>query len=126
MIAAVEYSRLPPALVVEVDDVVDGQLPGNLARALVADSPILLLDDPTVEEVWINAPDRVFCARDGVSELTSIVLDARQVRDLVERMGGEVTSLGSGGEKRDCAERALVFERSQAYFGSPHADQAYS
>lgn len=45
-----------------------------------------LLDDPRVEEVWINAPDRVFCARDGVSELTSIVLDARQVRDLVERM----------------------------------------
>lgn len=27
-----------------------------------------LLDDPTVEELWINAPDAIFVARDGVSE----------------------------------------------------------
>ena len=26
------------------------------------------LDDPSVEELWINAPDAVFVARDGVSE----------------------------------------------------------
>jgi pilus assembly protein CpaF len=45
-----------------------------------------LLDDPTVEEIWINAPDRVFIARAGVSERTAIVLTAGQVRDLVERM----------------------------------------
>ena len=45
-----------------------------------------LFDDPRVEEIWVNAPDRIFCARNGVSELTTIVLDARQVRDLVERM----------------------------------------
>jgi pilus assembly protein CpaF len=43
-------------------------------------------DDPTVEEVWINAPGRVFVARGGRSELTTVVLDAGQVRDLVERM----------------------------------------
>lgn len=45
-----------------------------------------LLDDPTVEEVWINAPGRVFAARDGRSELTTVVLDDAQVRALVERM----------------------------------------
>lgn len=45
-----------------------------------------LLDDPSVEEVWINAPDRVFVARNGVSERTSVVLTPGQVRDLVERM----------------------------------------
>lgn len=45
-----------------------------------------LFDDARVEEVWINAPGRVFVARDGVSELTTVVLDAQQVRDLVERM----------------------------------------
>ena len=45
-----------------------------------------LLDDPEVEEIWINAPDRVFVARHGRSELTSIVLTATGVRDLVERM----------------------------------------
>ncbi len=45
-----------------------------------------LFDDPRVEEIWINAPGRVFVARDGRSELTTVVLDAQQVRDLVERM----------------------------------------
>jgi pilus assembly protein CpaF len=44
------------------------------------------LDDPSIEEVWINAPDRVFVARDGVPELTTTVLTDREVRDLVERM----------------------------------------
>jgi len=44
------------------------------------------LDDPTVEEVWINEPGRVFVARRGVSELTNTILDADAVRDLVERM----------------------------------------
>src|SRR5215207_5337624 len=43
-------------------------------------------DDPTVEEIWINAPTRVFVARDGVSELTTLVLSDREVRELVERM----------------------------------------
>ena len=43
-------------------------------------------DDPTVEEIWINGPDRVFIARDGVPELTSLELTDREVRDLVERM----------------------------------------
>ncbi|TFB57371.1 CpaF family protein [Cryobacterium sp. TMT2-17-1] len=44
------------------------------------------LDDPGIEEIWINAPSRVFVARDGVPELTTMVLTAREVRDLVERM----------------------------------------
>lgn len=44
------------------------------------------LDDPTVEELWINAPDRVFVARGGVSERTPLVLSSSDVRDLVERM----------------------------------------
>ena len=44
------------------------------------------LDDPTVEELWINEPGRVFVARGGVSELTTTILGDEQVRDLVERM----------------------------------------
>ncbi|MDL9980921.1 CpaF family protein [Microbacterium sp. ASV49] len=44
------------------------------------------LDDPTVEEVWINAPDRVFIARDGVPERVPLRLTDAAVRDLVERM----------------------------------------
>ena len=44
------------------------------------------LDDPTVEEVWINDPGKVFVARGGRTELTTTILDAQQVADLVERM----------------------------------------
>jgi pilus assembly protein CpaF len=43
-------------------------------------------DDPQVEEVWINEPGRVFVARAGRSELTTVVLRETDVRDLVERM----------------------------------------
>ena len=45
-----------------------------------------LLDDPTVEEIWINEPSRVFIARHGRSELTTVILDADEVAELVERM----------------------------------------
>lgn len=44
------------------------------------------LDDPLVEEIWINGPAQVFVARGGVSELTTTILSAEAVRDLVERM----------------------------------------
>lgn len=44
------------------------------------------LDDPSVEEVWINEPAKVFVARGGAPELTPLVLSAREVEDLVERM----------------------------------------
>jgi pilus assembly protein CpaF len=45
-----------------------------------------LLDDDTIEEIWINDPGRVFVARRGRSELTTVILSADQVADLVERM----------------------------------------
>lgn len=44
------------------------------------------LDDPAVEEIWINEPSRVFIARDGIAELTNTLLTADEVKDLVERM----------------------------------------
>jgi pilus assembly protein CpaF len=44
------------------------------------------LDDPEVEELWINAPDRIFAARDGIPERIPLALTETQVRDLVERM----------------------------------------
>jgi pilus assembly protein CpaF len=53
------------------------------------------LDDPDVEEIWINAPAQVFVARRGVSELTTTLLTAAQVRELVERM------LSSSGRRLD-------------------------
>ncbi|MHB8340523.1 MAG: CpaF family protein [Mycobacteriales bacterium] len=43
-------------------------------------------DDRSIEEIWINEPGRVFVARGGCSELTTTILSASQVQDLVERM----------------------------------------
>jgi pilus assembly protein CpaF len=56
------------------------------------------LDDPTVEEVWLNAPDRVFVARGGVAEHVPLVLTEASVRDLVERM------LHSSGRRVDLSQ----------------------
>jgi pilus assembly protein CpaF len=44
------------------------------------------LDDPLVEEIWINRPDRVFVARGGKSELTNVILSDQHVAELVEKM----------------------------------------
>jgi pilus assembly protein CpaF len=45
-----------------------------------------LLDDPSIEEIWINEPGRVFVARRGRSELTTLILTSDEVAELVERM----------------------------------------
>lgn len=45
-----------------------------------------LLDDPEIEEIWINGPHEIYSARAGVSELTSIRLEENEVHHLVERM----------------------------------------
>lgn len=65
--------------------------PGGAARhvtdAVAGFGPLQpYLDDPEVEEIWINGPAQVFVARDGEPELTTTLLTAEQVRDLVERM----------------------------------------
>lgn len=41
--------------------------------------------DETVEEIWINSPERIFIARTGKSELTNLILTALEVRELVDR-----------------------------------------
>lgn len=44
------------------------------------------MEDPEVEEIWINAPGKIFCARSGIRELTNVVLSDDEIRHLVERM----------------------------------------
>lgn len=44
------------------------------------------LDDPEVEEIWVNEPSRVFVAKSGRHELTTTILTVEEVRELVERM----------------------------------------
>lgn len=54
-----------------------------------------LLDDPSIEEIWINEPGRIFVAKNGKSELTSVILVDSEVRGLIERM------LASSGRRVD-------------------------
>lgn len=62
-------------------------LVGELLARVAGFGPLQrYLDDPEVEEVWINAPDRVFIAKDGKHELTTTILTREQVQELVERM----------------------------------------
>lgn len=43
-------------------------------------------DDAEVEEIWLNAPDRIFIARAGVTERVPLTLTDDDVRVIVERM----------------------------------------
>ena len=92
----------------DIREVIDTCVAEVFSRALLGDNPLPLssdsvaqqvhhavagfgplqrfFDDPTVEELWINDPGKVFIAREGRSELTSVVLTDADVRDLVERM----------------------------------------
>lgn len=45
-----------------------------------------LLDDPEIEEIWLNGTGHVHVAREGTAERTGLRLDDVSVRDLVERM----------------------------------------
>lgn len=56
------------------------------------------LDDPSIEEVWINAPDKVFFARGGISHRAPLTLTDSAVRDVVERM------LQSSGRRVDLSQ----------------------
>ncbi len=58
----------------------------------------LFLDDPEIEEIWINEPSRVFVARNGRHELTNVILTKAEVDELVERM------LKSSGRRIDLSQ----------------------
>lgn len=65
--------------------------PGSVAKTLVDAISGLgplqqYLDDPEVEEIWINSPSQIFVARHGEPELTNVVLTEAGVNDLVEQM----------------------------------------
>lgn len=43
------------------------------------------MEDPEIEEIWINSPERIFIARHGRNELTNLLLTSDDVRNIVER-----------------------------------------
>ena len=44
------------------------------------------IQDDSVEEIWINGPGHIFVARNGISELTSVVLSENEITVLVEQL----------------------------------------
>ena len=80
------------------------------------------LDDPTVEEIWINEPTKVFIARRGVHELTTTILTADEVRDLVEKM------LKSSGRRVDLSTPfvdAMLPDGSRLHVAIPDITRAH-
>ena len=76
-----------------------GGVVGELIARVSGFGPLQpLLDDPEVEEIWINSPDRVFIARRGRHELTNLMLSTAQVHELIERM------LKSSGRRIDISQ----------------------
>ena len=72
---------------------------GELVARVAGFGPLqAYLDDPDVEEIWINDPSRVFVARAGRHELTTTILTTAQVQELVERM------LKSSGRRIDLSQ----------------------
>ncbi|MCD4525226.1 Flp pilus assembly complex ATPase component TadA [Nocardioides sp. cx-173] len=76
-----------------------GAVVGELVARVSGFGPLQpFLDDPAVEEVWVNDPSRVFVARHGRHELTNLMLTRAQVDELVERM------LKSSGRRIDISQ----------------------
>ena len=80
------------------------------------------LDDPSIEEIWINEPSRVFIARNGRPELTNIILTESQVRTTVERM------LASTGRRVDLSSPfvdAMLPDGSRIHVAIPDVTRAH-
>lgn len=75
-----------------------------------------LLDDPAIEEIWINSPSRIFIARNGVPELTTLILTEQDVKTLVERM------LATSGRRVDLSQPfvdAMLVDGSRIHVAIP-------
>lgn len=59
----------------------------ELSQQLCAYGPLQpLLDDPAIEEIWLNGNSEVFVARAGVSHVLDIGIDQELLQTLVEKM----------------------------------------
>ena len=59
----------------------------ELAQQLSAYGPLQpLLDDPDIEEIWINSTSEVFVARAGVSSVLEIRIEQELLQTLIEKM----------------------------------------
>ena len=105
----------------------DGAMVGELVARISGFGPLQpFLDDPEVEEVWINSPERVFIARRGRHELTNLRLDAAQVNELVERMlksSGRRLDISTPVRRRDAARGPPPPRRARGHHPRLHRGQ---
>lgn len=81
-IQAQEISRLEGSLTFDM-----AHLEAELGKELQGFGVLQgFLDDPSIEEIWINGPDSVFLASAGVSRKAGISLSGGEIRALIERM----------------------------------------
>lgn len=61
------------------------EIKSEMEPAVVFGPIFEFIQDPNVEEIWINSPERTFIAKHGRSSLTTLIMTSLEVRDLVER-----------------------------------------
>jgi pilus assembly protein CpaF len=61
------------------------EIKSEMNPAIVFGPIFRFIEDPDVEEIWINSPERTFIAKNGRSSLTTLIMTGQEVRDLVER-----------------------------------------
>jgi pilus assembly protein CpaF len=61
------------------------EIKSEMEPAVVFGPIYAFIQDPEVEEIWINSPERTFIAKHGRSSLTTLIMTSLEVRDLVER-----------------------------------------
>lgn len=44
------------------------------------------IENPEIEEIWINSPNRIFIAKQGQTHLTNLVLAESDIREILERL----------------------------------------
>ena len=62
-------------------------LKGSIKNQLVGLGSLqYLIQNPEIEEIWINSPDQVFIARGSKTEQVQLNLAATEIRQTVERL----------------------------------------
>ncbi|MFF3029165.1 hypothetical protein [Microbacterium sp. NPDC057944] len=88
-VALAEVRRFNDAALSRGEAMIDDE-PGCVREVLAAVSGFgalqPLLDDPEIEEIWCNGPERIHVARGGIAERVDLRLTETALRDLVERM----------------------------------------
>jgi pilus assembly protein CpaF len=90
----VEARSLDNALDFEIESLYDGlPLSDELELRRLAENKLFgfgklqpLLDDPTIEEIWVNGPDSIFVAKAGISMRLNISITSNELSILIERM----------------------------------------